>query len=94
MYSEIHPVMSSPVTHHALFQNVFHTELNVAHSYECLLVCHLEPKCKSFNFSPSLKTCDLNSATRGDFPARFVYHKNYDYYHMESGVITAAKQDL
>ncbi|XP_038052485.1 ficolin-2-like [Patiria miniata] len=38
----------------------------------CVSKCHLLPACKSVNYYPLNRVCDLNNATRVDVPSKFV----------------------
>lgn len=86
--------MASSVTNHALSKNVFHSEREVQESYQCLMMCQLDPRCRSFNFSLELKVCELNTATKKEFPGNYGFQKDYDYYDITSGIAMDAKDDL
>ena len=82
------------VTNHALSQKVLHIETEVLESYKCLGMCHIEPRCKSVNFSKKLKLCELNTATKKEFPGNYGPSENYDYYGMGKGMTIAVKKEL
>ena len=51
------------------------------------MVCQLDKRCKSFNFSKKLKLCELNSGTKKEFPRNFVSNMDFDYYHIKHGIV-------
>ena len=90
---KINPAIVYPIKNHALHQKVLQTETEIEESH-CLLICQLESRCKSFNFSKKLAICELNSASKKEFPENFARHTDYDYYHMGKGMIMRVKQEL
>jgi hypothetical protein len=80
-------MMTSSTRHHALSGKTFHTEEYFEESYECLMVCQLDKRCKSFNFSKKLKLCELNSGTKKESPGNFVSNMDFDYYHIKHGIV-------
>ena len=92
--NQVNPTIASPVANHALSQKAFQTETEVQESYKCLMMCQLAPQCKSFNFSKKLKICEMNTATKNEFPRNYGLREDYEYYHMGKGIVIAAKGEL
>ncbi|CAB4019502.1 Hypothetical predicted protein [Paramuricea clavata] len=87
-----HPAISSAVPNYALSDKIFQTETEVAKSYQCLVMCQLDTRCKSFNFSQKEKICEMNTATKKEFPRSYGPRNNYSYYHLSSGIIKVARR--
>ena len=87
-----HPAFSSAVPNYALSDKIFQTETEVAESYKCLVMCQLDTRCKSFNFSQKEKICEMNTATKKEFPRSYGPRNNYSYYHLSSGIIKVARR--
>ena len=87
----LRPLMTSSKRHFTLSEKTFHTEENFQESFECLVLCQMDNRCKSFNFSKKLQLCELNSATKKEFPGNLVSSKDFDHYHVNRGVV---KQEL
>jgi hypothetical protein len=87
-------MIASPKYGHALSGNVFRTETDVEESHHCLLMCQISPNCKSFNFSRKEKVCELNSATKKDFPKSYGARSGYDHYQFGKGMVVTRRGDL
>ena len=88
-----HPSISSPVPNYALSGKAFQTEMEVTESYKCLIMCQLDAKCKSFNFSKKYKICELNTGTKKEFPRRYGARNEYSYFQMSEGVVKVARRN-
>ena len=88
------PGMTSATRQHALSGKAFHTEENLQESGECLTLCMLENQCKSFNFSKKLQLCELNSATKKEYPRNFAPNMDFDYYQISQGILKVARGEL
>ncbi len=86
------PSITLPVANYALSGKTFQTETEVAESYKCLVMCQTDAKCKSFNFSKKDKICELNTATKKEFPRNYIPRKGYSYFQMNSGTIKVARR--
>ena len=84
-------MMMSSTRKHALSKKTFHTEENLQESYECLMLCQLDKRCMSFNFSKKLQICELNSGTKKEFPGNIASNMDFDYHQINYGII---KQEL
>ena len=82
----VNPVIASPKTNHALSEKVLQTEADILESYQCLMMCQLEPRCQSFNFSKRWKICEMSSATKREFPRNFFSRADYNYYDVDKAV--------
>ena len=80
-------MMPSSTPKHALSGKTFHSENEFKESYECLMLCQLDRRCKSFNFSQKLQICELNTGTKKQFPKKFISNTDYDYYEMKYGIV-------
>ncbi|CAB3991548.1 Pancreatic secretory granule membrane major glyco GP2 [Paramuricea clavata] len=87
-----HPAISSAVPNYALSDKIFQTETEVVESYQCLVMCQLDTQCKSFNFSQKEKICEMNTATKKEFPRSYGPRNNYSYYHLSSGIVKVARR--
>ena len=83
----MNPSIASPEHGHILSGSVSRREMGIKKSYDCLLMCQLVPECKSFNFSKKEEVCELNGATKKEFPANFVVRNDYDYYQLVKGIV-------
>ena len=51
------------------------------------MLCQLDNRCKSFNFSKKLQICELNTGTKKEFPKKILSNTDYDYYEMKYGIV-------
>ena len=86
-----HPSISSPIPNYALSGKTYQTENDVEESYKCFVMCQLEKKCKSFNFSKKEKICELNTGTKKEFPRNYGPRPNYSYFQVSRGVIKVTR---
>ena len=54
-------------------------------SVTCVRDCMIDPRCVSINFFDSEKRCELNSATKTQFPGNFTYNQGSFYYDEDRG---------
>ncbi len=85
------PAISMPVRNQALFDKILQIETEVAESYKCLVMCQLDARCKSFNFSQKYKICELNTATKKEFPRNYRPRDEYSYFQMSSGILKVVR---
>jgi hypothetical protein len=90
----VNPAIASPKYGFTLLGSVFQTETDVQESFNCLIMCQVSPTCKSFNFSKKKKVCELNSATKKEFPQNYVGRSDYDYYQFGKGMVVSRGGEL
>ncbi|XP_071794514.1 ficolin-2-like [Asterias amurensis] len=54
-------------------------------SVTCVRDCMIDPRCVSINYFDSEKRCELNSATKTQFPGSFTYNQRSFYYDEDRG---------
>ena len=94
MHKDVPAMMASPIAKHVVTGGVFQTEVEVKQAYQCFIMCQIDARCKSFNFSRKLKICELSSTSKKTTPTKYISHVDYNYYEMTDGVAINAKQDL
>jgi hypothetical protein len=66
--------------HEVLIGHVMYSEAGVQKEFICMNYCILYSECKSFNFSKEKKICELNNATRREYPDEFMKNDTFAYY--------------
>ncbi|XP_031553778.1 uncharacterized protein LOC116290808 [Actinia tenebrosa] len=63
-----------------LVGHVMYSEAEVQKDLICLNYCIILNDCKSFNYSKEKKICEINNATRQEYPEAFVKNDAFAYY--------------
>ena len=76
------PLLFGPVggSSTALVNHVIAKENGIDDTAQCLIVCMMN-KCRSLNYHKLQKVCEVNNATRDDYPRDLSAKPGFQYYH-------------